>query len=317
MKRVLSLLLLIPFLTVQAWAWRGGPFELFIVRSAYAGTYGVYLDGKSSVGSNDFMSAANDGTAVGVMTISVPGSGFVSGRVLMFNAGMIYLGNAQGVLRAGNVKSPEPAKLNLIQQMSHYTARTTYNGVQKQGDVVVDLILSGTLDLELSTNYFTGLVEASGGGKLYKFETMLSEVKTDQETKTGLDSTQNNSGVTTTSTSSTTNTTTDASGATTTTIDTTTTTGPSSLTNETDSTTTTTQTLKYEPNAVRQPPVAASSAFITLAAIGYREDTTVAVVPPFAPPSEQTHFNIEVPVANNGGGGTGGTGGTGTTGGGN
>jgi hypothetical protein len=310
MSRVLSLLLLIPFLTVQAWARRGGPYEYFIARSAYAGTYGVYLQGNSSVAGNDFMSAANDATVVGVMTMSVPSSGFVSGRVLLFNAGMMYLGNAQGVLTAGNVQTPEPAKLRLIQQMAHYTARTTYNGVQKQGDVVVDLILNGTLDLKLSLNYFTGLVEVSGDGKLYKFETMLSAVKTDQQTNTDLTTTQNSTGVTSTNTSSTTETTTDASGAITTSTDTVTTTGPSSQTSSTGSNTRTTQTLLYDPLSVRQPPAAAGSQFINLTTVtGYREDTAVAVVPPFAPPSEQTHFNIEIPVANTGGGGTGGTGG--------
>ena len=47
MIRVLSLLMLIPLLSTQVWAIRGGPYDAFLSRSltAIAGTYGVAMRG--------------------------------------------------------------------------------------------------------------------------------------------------------------------------------------------------------------------------------------------------------------------------------
>lgn len=315
MKRVLSLLLLIPFLTVQAWALRGGPYDSMVSRSAYAGTYGVAFKGTAKdtedtpdpvlakIGNEpDTSTTAKpgqtlDSSAVGVMTMSIPGAGLASGRVLLFNAGMMYLGNAQGTVNAGSVTQPGKAKLKMLQQLSHYTARTTSNGVQKQGDVVVDLILSGALDLELGTNFQTGLIEVTGGGKLYKFAPMMTTVKIDTESTTKTSGTDESATNTSSSTSN--QTVVDDAGASVTTTSSQQTTGPSSTNNT--NTTGAVQTLNFEPDKVRQAPVHDSEYFMSLTANGVREDTNVAVPPPFTAPSEQTFFQIDIPAPATGG----------------
>ena len=88
-----------------------------VSRSAYAGTYGVAFSGTAVVSDADpdqFLKNANGQAAVGVMTLSVPSSGPTSGRVLIFNAGLMYLGNAQGTLNAGNMMQPGKAKMTMM-----------------------------------------------------------------------------------------------------------------------------------------------------------------------------------------------------------
>ena len=311
MKRVLSLLLLIPFLTVQAWALRGGPYDSMVSRSAYAGTYGVAFSGTSVVSDTDpdqFLKNANGQEAVGVMTLSVPSSGAASGRVLIFNAGLMYLGNAQGTLNAGDMTQKGKAKMTLLQQMSHYTARTASDGLQKQGGVVVDLILSGPLTLELATNYYTGLIEVSGTGKLYKFAPMITEAKLTTSNVVTQDSVVTGQSLVVGTNQTRTVTTVDPDGSTVTTTESTTTTGPASTTSGNTTTTGGTQTSTFEPDKVRQPPVTASQVFMNLTAVGVREDTAVAATAPFTVPTEETFFQIDIPAATTGGGG--GTGGT-------
>ena len=329
MKRVLSLLLLIPFLTVQAWALRGGPYDSMISRAAYAGTYGVAIEGIATTPTEPKIAGstqdnpdydallvnANQQPVVGVMTLSVPASGSPAGRVIVFNAGMMYLGNAQGTLNAGNVTVPAKAKMTLLQQLSHYTVRTTSNGVQKQGDAVVDLILSGPLTMEAQPNYFTGIIELNGTGKLYKYSPMMSQVQINTQTSTDQTSTIGQL-VTQTTSSTSTQTSTNDAGETVTNTTSTQTTSPSTTSNTTN--TGTTQKLTYDPSTVRQPAVSGGSVFMELAAVGFREDTNSTAPAPFTPPTDQTLFQIEVPVANTTGGGGGGTtggatgGGTGT-----
>jgi hypothetical protein len=326
MKRVLSLLLLIPFLTVQSWAWRGGPYDSMVSRSAYAGTYGVAFTGSAKdreevpdpflkkignepVDKNDPTKGTLESSAIGVMTMSVPSAGLASGRVLLFNAGMMYLGNAQGTLNAGSVTQPGKAKMTMLQQLSHYTARTASNGIQKQGDVVVDLILSGALNLELATNFQTGLIEVTGTGKLYKFAPMMTAVKVDTTTATTQESQGTDQTVTSTSSSTSTQTVVDDVGATVTTNSGQQTTGPSSTNNTNVNTTGAVQTLTFEPEKVRQAPVHDSEYFMSLTALGVREDTNAAVPSPFTAPSEQTFFQIDIPAPAGNGAGNG----TGTT----
>jgi hypothetical protein len=320
MKRVLSLLLLIPFLTVQAWALRGGPYESMLARSAYAGTYGVAIEGTSTTPTqstnSDYDASlvnANQQPVVGVMTLSVPSAGSPSGRVLIFNAGLMYLGNAQGTLNAGNVTQPAKAKMTLLQQLSHYTVRTASNGVQKQGDAVVDLILSGPMIMEAQINYFTGIIELNGTGKLYKYLPMMREVQIETVTETQQTASPGDLATVTSSTTTTQTTTNDAGETTTNTTSTQTTTQV-----PTTSVTTTSgkQTQNFNPASVRQPAVAGGSVFMELAAVGFREDANPSSPAPFTPPSDQTFFQIDIPLAaTTGGGGGGNTGGGGGAGG--
>jgi hypothetical protein len=299
MKRALALLLLIPFLTVQTWAWTGGPYDSMVSRSAYAGTYGVAFEGYATLGDLDpdqFLEKANNQAVVGVMTMSVPSAGATSARVLLFSSGLMFLGNAQGTLNAGSNARSGKAKMTLLQQMSHYTAHTTSDGIQNQSGVVVDLILSGPLVLELKANYQTGLIEVTGEGDLYKFAPMLTAVKvnTSSEANTGTegsDQSLNNNSTTTK-----TRTYVDEEGFTVTETVSETTSGPSTNQTSNSSTSGVIGSVNYDPNSVRQPPVTAGDVFIKLSAVGVREDTTVAVLAPFAPPSQSTFLQIDIPL---------------------
>jgi len=310
---------------VQAWALRGGPYESMLPRSAYAGTYGVAIEGTATAPTQQKMPGktetdppvdnpdydellvnANQQPVVGVMTLSVPSAGSPSGRVLIFNAGLMYLGNAQGTLNAGNVTQPAKAKMTLLQQLSHYTVRTASNGVQKQGDAVVDLILSGPMIMEAQINYFTGIIELNGTGKLYKYSPMMSQVQINTQTGTTLNGTTGQV-VTQTSSSTSTQTSTNDAGETVTNTTSTQTTAPSSTSNTTS--TAANQTLTFDPASVRQPTVAGGSVFMELAAVGFREDLAPSTPAPFTPPSDQTFFQIDIPVAATTGGGGGTTGG--------
>ena len=312
MKRVLSLLLLIPFLTVQAWALRGGPYDSMISRAAYSGTYGVVFSGTSykvpdasnlEDPKDSFFEKVDGQSVTGVMTMSVPGAGATSGRVLVFNAGMMYLGNAQGVLNAGDTSKPGAGKLTMFLQMSHYSARNAFGpdpesgAITANGVVGVDLVVNGKLDLTLSTNYQTGLIAVSGTGDLYKYVPLLTSITTDSKLTTTTDTNLTLDGVDRTSNSTTSQTTTDASGATVTTTDSSSVTGPS-LNNTTGSTTTgSTRILNYQPDTVRQKPVKDADKFMELTHFeGYRENTTATVLPPFTPPSAQTFFQIDIPA---------------------
>ena len=179
MKRVLSLLLLIPFLTVQAWALRGGPFEGLNGRSqsALAGMYGVVLTGDvlldeegKAVDEKDKKVKPVNPETTGIMAMSVPGAGMASGRILIFAQGLMYLGNAQGVVDSRS------NKLTLVSQVSHYVAHTVTDGITRQSGVAVDAILSGKMDLSLSLDYVSGLIEVGGTAAYFRYDPLLAKV---------------------------------------------------------------------------------------------------------------------------------------------
>jgi hypothetical protein len=183
MKRVLSLLLLIPFLTVQAWALRGGPYDSLNGRSmaALAGTYGIVLDGNVLPEGPDAKPVNPETT--GVMTMAIPTSGMATGRILIFSQGLMYLGNAQGTV------DQRSGKIALVSQVSHYVARTVSNGITKQSGVAIDAILSGKMNLSLSLDYFSGLIEVAGSATYYKFDPLMTQVILDTTTSTATNDT--------------------------------------------------------------------------------------------------------------------------------
>jgi hypothetical protein len=69
-------------------------------------------------------------------------------------------------------------------------------------------------------------------------------------------------------------------------------------------------TTEYDPGSVRQPTVKPADISMTFNLDGVRQDTALAQLTPFTPPSEATFFQIEV-AAPTGGGGNGGGGGGG------
>jgi hypothetical protein len=395
MTRVFSLLLLVPFLTVQAWALQGGPFDGFNGRSmgAFAGTYGVVMNG------------TQDLSDTGIMTMSIPASGMLQSRVLIFSKGLMYLGNSMGTMdqRTGSI--------TMMSQMSHFASRVVTDGIQKQSGVFVDSMLTGKMGMKLILNYFSGMLEVSGDAMYYAYDPMLSNVALTVTTETGTNNKVQNQNVNSTVTSNTNNqnTNTSTGNGTTSTADTqnastllqsnagqnsstdnstnvsqnTTITTTGSVANEDGSVTTSTDnstvsktsgtndgtnsnslnsntqdsnrnqtvsqtstkttassddTLKadtstqgaslvagtvqtttqtktsttYDPNAVRQQAVKPTDVPMTFRLDGVRQDTTVAELSPFTPPSEATFFQIEVaaPAGATGGGAGGGGGNT-------
>jgi hypothetical protein len=188
MKRVLSLLLLIPFLTVQAWALRGGPYDGLNGRSlsALAGMYGVVLTGNVLLNEKDEAVNPVNPETTGVMAMSIPGSGMASGRILIFAQGLMYLGNAQGIV------DQRSSKITLVSQVSHYVARMATNGITRQSGIAVDAILSGQMNLALNLDYFTGLIEVAGGAKYFRYDPLLAEVKLDTNTSTAVNNAVSN-----------------------------------------------------------------------------------------------------------------------------
>ena len=188
MKRVLSLLLLIPFLTVQAWALRGGPYDGLNGRSqsALAGTYGVVLSGNVLFNELDKNAAPVNPETTGIMAMSVPGAGMASGRILIFAQGLMYLGNAQGVV------DQRSNKITLVSQVSHYVARLVTDGITRQSGVAVDAILSGKMDLQLSLDYFTGIIEVVGAATYFKYDPLLAQVVLDTNTSTAVNNAVSN-----------------------------------------------------------------------------------------------------------------------------
>jgi hypothetical protein len=195
MKRVLSLLLLVPFLTVQAWALRGGPYDGLNGRSlsALAGMYGVVLTGNVELNEaglpKDPTKPEEDPVnpeTTGVMVMSIPGSGMASGRILIFAQGLMYLGNAQGIV------DQRSGKIALVSQVSHYVSRVATNGLTTQSGIAVDAILSGKMDLALSLDYISGLIEVAGGAKYFRYDPLLAKVVLDTNTSSAVNNAVSN-----------------------------------------------------------------------------------------------------------------------------
>jgi len=146
MTRVLSLLMLIPLLSTQAWAIRGGPYDSVLSRSltAIAGTYGVAMRGmrkdfknvsthdnwtttttpktsdpsdplseivyyERDPGSDDIVSTT------AVLYLTVPATGICSGKVMLFHRGLMYFGTTTGLVERRSMK------ITLLSELSHFT----------------------------------------------------------------------------------------------------------------------------------------------------------------------------------------------------
>jgi hypothetical protein len=346
MKRVLSLLLLVPFLTTQAWAILGGPFDGLNGRSqaALAGTYGVILSGnvlkaeKKTDGTQD--PSGDNPETTGIMAMSVPGAGMATGRILIFAQGLMYLGNAQGVVDRRN------NSVSLVSQVSHYVARAVSDGITTRTGVTIDAVLSGKMNLSMRLDYMSGLIELDGSASYYRSKTLMTELKLETETKAGTENsnqvasqnanasqtasalqseasdTTDTKSLNQSANSTTTNTVTNPDGSSTSTTDTTGTTannvsGTSTNSNSLSSdsrdsntnknstlatgTVTTTTTTKNRYDVDVVEAKAITLAFMDLTATGVRQDTTVEPIAPFTPPSQATGFLIDMEAPQNGG----------------
>lgn len=301
MMRAISLLLLVPFLTVQAWALSGGPYDGFNGRSmaAFSGTYGVVMNG------------IENPADTGIMTMTIPTSGMLQSRVLIFRKGLMYLGSSMGTM------DQRDGSITLMSQMSHFASRTVTDGIQKQSGVFVDSMLTGKMGMNLVLNYFSGMLEVGGEASYYEYDPMLSKVtiqvsngnrtqNAGQNYSTDISTNGNLSGTFTGTIEK------PDIGISTPELEGTAfqnrnqNDGTNKL--SLDSTTTTLTETIYNPDVVRQHPIEPGSEgdrLVTFRLDGVRQDTSVAALSPFTPPSEETFFQIEVALPAGGGAGTG------------
>lgn len=162
MKRVLSVLLLIPLFCVQAWAIRGGPYDGIAWRdlSALSGIYGVAMYGlvQSETGwakEQDKFSKLNEDSApvqnflpetgtdistTAVLNINMPPQGVADGKMILFHRGLMYLGVAKGII---NRKSHS---ILMLSELSHFTILSGASYTKTSGTVSSQNVVEGTLE---------------------------------------------------------------------------------------------------------------------------------------------------------------------------
>jgi hypothetical protein len=112
-----------------------------------------------------------------VLYLTVPATGLCSGQILLFNKGLMYFGTATGMIER------RAMKITLLSELSHYsvysgatyTQRTALDlnsgsasvqstglGITATPRAILDLMLAGQIDLDISMDYFTGLVNVDG-----------------------------------------------------------------------------------------------------------------------------------------------------------
>ena len=304
MKRVLSLLLLIPFLVTQAWAITGGPYDSITARSlsAYSGTYGVIMQG-SSTDDDDWNNdpknkaeiaagTATTSSAIGFLGFSIPrpgskssgnsgstggtggtGGGTAQGSgtltyasMLIFDQGLMYTGVSHGII---DIRS---GKLALLSQATHYAVRIASNGLTQTSASVPDAILNGVVNLNLSLNYYSGLIEAEGKATFTLYDPLVTESSTSAVTNTTSGANQK--------------------GFVSTTVETDGTVTLTTTTNQTDQSTDQVTNTKqvFDPSKVRQQGVANGKPYLVMTASGGRQDPYDEGVFAISPPSAATNF---------------------------
>jgi len=282
-------------------------------QSALSGTYGVALTGAYAAPSEDETASGGkltwekgtqlspipttDSSITGVLAFSIPTFGLASGRILLFDRGLMYLGTAQGMAdqRDGTV--------TLLAQLSHYFVRSNTDGATQPTDSsAVDSIYSGQIKLSLSLDYFSGVIQAFGDAKFTEYSPLTGSVSVSTTTKT-TDETGNGPGYTTSSTAS--NTTGSTNTATTTEADGSTTalTTGSTKTDTTTSTSTNTKTTtikSFNTDTQAGTDTKRYQLALRLTASGVRQSTTVNTIAAFSVPSAATSFQINSPAANAG-----------------
>jgi hypothetical protein len=122
------------------------------------------------------------------MSLTVPTSGLVTGRALLFERGSFYFGNANGRVdfRSG--------KMRLLAQLSHYLTADTLAADATNTFIVVDYMLSGKVDLVLAMNNTLGVIEVSGNAVFARNDLTLegdinsvTTITTDTSTTTTVD----------------------------------------------------------------------------------------------------------------------------------
>ena len=183
--------MLIPLLSTQAWAIRGGPYDSFLSRSltAIAGTYGVAMRGmrkdlknvsthdnwtttttpktsdpsdplseivyyERDPGSDDIVSTT------AVLYLTVPATGICSGKVMLFHRGLMYFGTTTGLVERRSMK------ITLLSELSHFTIMSGATFGSRETFVSGTAVTSGGNQDETRT---TGTLLATGSGGTVSF----------------------------------------------------------------------------------------------------------------------------------------------------
>ena len=208
--RFLSLLLIIPFLCMQVWAIRGGPYDSLNGReiSTFAGTYGVSMRGMQRVPLGVFDDESvvnrpltyrepdpagdNDVSTTAVLYLTVPNSGIVNGKIMLFHKGLMYIGTSTGMVErkkmsilmlselthyvvlsgtefryivsesSGSISAGTGSTIPFAQGAALYQSYGQGAGLSGSPRSVMDSMLAGQIDLTLSMNVFTGLISVDG-----------------------------------------------------------------------------------------------------------------------------------------------------------
>ena len=112
-----------------------------------------------------------------VLYLTVPATGICSGQILLFHRGLMYFGSATGMVERRSMK------VTLLSELSHYsvysgavyTQRTVLDaasgsaaiqatglGLVSNPRAILDFMLAGQIDLDISMDNFTGLVNLDG-----------------------------------------------------------------------------------------------------------------------------------------------------------
>lgn len=140
------------------------------------------------------MAGSNSISTTGILVLSVPVAGLVKGALVIFDKGLMYVGTS-----FGNLDS-KSGKMRLLAQASHYAVIAIQNTMYTP---VVDYNLSGQVNLDLSVDYFSGLIMASGEATFARSEPLAPQVTNNTATNAANKTTTANNGATATTTAGT------------------------------------------------------------------------------------------------------------------
>jgi hypothetical protein len=169
-NRILSLQLVFTLAATPAWALSGGPYDQYLSYQSLTGTYGVSISGLGVRQSTQ-----------GVMLLAVPTRGMAFAKVLVFDLGLMYAGQATGVMKVDGAVG----KVKMLSEMTHFVVKATSNGADAGTRAVFpDLQLSGVMNLELQPDYFTGITAVGGSANLWQKTIRLQSYTTATDTTT-------------------------------------------------------------------------------------------------------------------------------------
>lgn len=122
----------------------------------------------------------NDVSTTAVLYLTIPNSGIVNGKIMLFHKGLMYIGTSTGMVERRRMSILMLSELthSIVLSGTEYretTANTNPTGTPQSSQsyfqgvglygtprAVMDSMLAGQIDLNLSLNQFTGLISVDG-----------------------------------------------------------------------------------------------------------------------------------------------------------